>query len=300
MIYTVTLNPSIDYTADVGTAELGKTNRTKNEYIAPGGKGLNSSIILSRLGQKNIAFGFTAGFTGLELERIMKNHGTKCRFTKIENGLTRINVKFVADEVTEFNGSGISVSDFDIHKLCKNISRLKSGDWLVLSGSAPRGANPDIYKTLMSAAKDGVKIVLDTVGEPLKLALPQKPFLVKPNLDELCDFFETPIETDEQIVSYAKKLSKMGAKNVLVSLGEKGAILLSENGDTIKCDVPKGEMLNTVGAGDSMVAGFIHKFKINGDYNDALKFAVAAGSATAYSKWLAEKDLIEKLYTQIK
>lgn len=300
MVYTVTLNPSLDYTAEIGTKNFGKTNRTKNEYVVPGGKGLNTSIVLSRLKDSSVAFGFTAGFTGKELERLMKNYGTKCRFTNVKNGFTRINVKFVSDEVTEFNGSGIRATNDDILKLSKKIARLKSGDWLVLSGSAPRGANPDIYKTLMSAAKDGVKVILDTVDEPLRLALSQKPFLIKPNLDELCDFFETPIETDEQIVSYAKKLSKMGAKNVLVSLGEKGAILLTENGDTIKCDVPKGEMLNTVGAGDSMVAGFIHKFKINGDYNDALKFAVAAGSATAYSKWLAEKDLIEKLYTEIK
>ena len=299
MIYTVTLNPSLDYTADVGSAILGKTNRTKNEYIVPGGKGLNTSIILSRLGQKNIAFGFTAGFTGNELERIMKNHGTKCRFTKIENGLTRINVKFVADEVTEFNASGISVSEFDINKLIKNISRLSSGDWLVLSGSAPKGASNDIYKQLMSAVKPGVKVVLDTVDEPLRLALCQKPFLIKPNIDELSSFFGYEIKTDDEIVMYAKKFKDLGAKNVLVSLGEKGAILLTEFGEVLKCEVPKGNMMNTVGAGDSMVAGFIHKFMEKGDYNDALKFAVAAGSATAYSKWLAEKELIENLYSQM-
>ena len=300
MIYTVTLNPSLDYTAEIGTKNFGKTNRTQGEYIVPGGKGLNTSIVLSRLKDSSVAFGFTSGFTGKELERLMKNYGTKCRFTKVKNGFTRINVKFVSDEVTEFNGSGISVSDTDVKKICKNISRLKSGDWLVLSGSAPNGATEDIYKTLMKSAKDGVKIVLDTVGEPLKLALLQKPFLVKPNIDELCDFFGAEITTDEGIITYAKKLNEMGAKNVLVSLGEKGAILLTENEDIIKCDIPKGEMLNTVGAGDSMVAGFIHEFTKSNDYNLALKFAVAAGSATAYSKWLAEKELIETLYTEIR
>ena len=300
MIYTVTLNPSLDYTADANTMEKAKTNRTKNEYVVPGGKGLNTSIILSRLGRKNVAFGFTAGFTGAELERLMKSHGTKCRFTKVNQGFTRINVKLVADEVTEFNGSGISVASDDINKLCKNISRLSSGDWLVLSGSAPMGAESDIYKKLISCAKKGVKVVLDTADETLKMALTQKPFLIKPNIDELSCFFNTNIKTEEEVVHYAKQLNEMGAQNVLVSLGEKGAILLTETNEVLKCQVPKGEMLNTVGAGDSMVAGFIHKFIKKGNYNDALKFAVAAGSATAYSKWLAEKELIETIYTQIK
>lgn len=296
MVYTVTLNPSLDYNASVDTTNVGKTNRTYGEYIVPGGKGLNVSIILSRLGIESTAFGFCAGFTGEELKNLMAKQGCKSDFITVNNGFTRINVKLVANEVTEYNGSGITLTDANIDTLKNKIAKLSSVDILVLSGSIPKGIDEGVYATLCKSAKAGVKVVLDTTGEPLKQALPCNPFLVKPNIDELSEFFCADIEKPEDIVKHAKMLQNMGAQNVLVSLGEKGAVLVTATGKEFYCDTPAGNFQNSVGAGDSMVAGFISEYSKTQNMGKALKFSVAAGSATAYSPWLAEKESILKLY----
>ncbi len=295
MIYTVTLNPSLDYVAFTDTFNYGKTNRTKNEYIVPGGKGLNVSILLSRLGEDTTATGFVGGFTGDELVRLLKNEGIKCDFSKVE-GNTRINVKLSGDDITEFNASGVSLDDNTINTLKEKLKTLKSGDWLCLSGSVPKGAENTIYRDLALCVPEGVKVVIDAVGEPLKSALTAKPFLIKPNMDELCDLFGVEIKTQADIILYAKKLQQMGAVNVLVSLGKDGALLLCESGDVYTQEAPSGKTVNTVAAGDSMIAGFIHRYIKTDNYADSLKYAVASGSATAFSKWIAEKELVEKLY----
>ncbi len=295
MIYTVTLNPSLDYNANTQTLDIGKTNRTTDEYIVPGGKGLNVSILLSRLGCQSTALGFSGGFTGKELERLLNTQGIKCDFSEVSD-TTRINIKLNSGEITEFNGSGISLDTEKINSLIIKIKSLKSGDWLCLSGSIPKGADDGIYKRLAEVAPQGVKVVIDAVGKPLKTALETKPFLIKPNADELCDLFNAQIKTIDDIIFYAKKLKVMGAQNVLVSLGGDGAVLLDSNGCTHLQKAPSGKALNTVAAGDSMVAGFIKQYSETHNFADALKFAVCAGSATAFSKWLAEKELVYELY----
>lgn len=298
MIYTVTLNPSLDYVAYTDTLDFGKTNRTKDEYIVPGGKGLNVSILLSRLGSDTAATGFIGGFTGNELKRLLMNEGISCDFTEVD-GNTRINVKLNSGEITEFNASGISLDTDKINALKEKLSALQQGDWLCLSGSIPKGADNTIYKNLASCVPSGVKVVIDAVGEPLKASLSARPFLIKPNLDELCELFSADIKAQDDIVLYTQKLQQMGARNVLVSLGKDGALLLDEDG-SIHCQgTPKGKTVNTVAAGDSMIAGFIHKYTETKDYADSLKFAVAAGSATAFSKWIAQKELVFKLYESI-
>lgn len=298
MIYTVTLNPSLDYVAYTDTLGFGKTNRTKDEYIVPGGKGLNVSILLSRLGTNTAATGFIGGFTGKELKRLLQGEGINCDFTEVD-GNTRINVKLNSGEITEFNASGISLNQDKINALKEKLSSLKQGDWLCLSGSIPKGASKDIYKNLALCVPEGVNVVVDAVGETLKASLTAKPFLIKPNLDELCELFNADIKTPDEIVYYTKKLQQMGAQNVLISLGKDGALLLDKNGDIHRQTAPKGKTVNTVAAGDSMIAGFIHKYIETKDYAVSLKFAVSAGSATAFSKWIAEKELILQLYNTL-
>ncbi len=298
MIYTLTLNPSLDYYAYPDSFNIGKTNRTRDEYILPGGKGLNVSVLLSRLGEETTALGIKGGFTGDELLRLLKEENINCDFWEAK-GNTRINVKLSDSEITEFNGSGVSLRGEDISTLKGKIERLNEGDWLCLSGSIPKGADNDIYLELALLAKQGVKVVVDAVGEPLKQSLKAKPFLIKPNLDELEDLFGVKISSVEEIVHYAKLLQEMGAENVLVSLGKEGALLLDMNGNTHFEAAPNGRVINTVAAGDSMIAGFIHRYKKTADFADSLKYSVAAGSATAFSKWLAEKELVEELYNKM-
>lgn len=295
MIYTVTLNPSLDYIAFSDTLLFGKTNRTHNEYVVPGGKGINVSILLSRLGANTTALGFSGGFTGKELQRLLSNENITCDFSEVSDN-TRINIKLSSGEITEFNASGISLNNDKINELTGKIKALKSGDWLCLSGSVPKGADSDIYKHLAHAAPQGVKIVVDAVGEPLISSLSEKPFLIKPNRDELCDLFGIEIHTTEDIIIYAKKLQEMGAQNVLVSLGGDGAILLDTAGETHIQKAPNGKPVNTVAAGDSMIAGFIFRYLDTENFSDSLKFATAAGSATAFSRWIAEKELVYELY----
>lgn len=301
MIYTVTLNPALDYTADATSFFPGKTNRTQNEYVVPGGKGLNVSIILERLGDKTTSLGFYSGFTGHELIRLMEEMNCKCDFSEVEKGFTRINVKLQTSRgITEFNGSGIAISAEDTEKLKTKISSLKEGDWLVLSGSVPKGMSTDIYKELAMAAPSGVKTVIDTSGIPLSSSLEARPFLIKPNTDEISELFKKPVETFEDISLYAVKLKEMGARNVMVSMDSRGAVLFTENGEIYTSLPPEGKVLNTVGAGDSSIAGFIHKYSESENMEESLKFAVSSGSATAYSPWLAEAKLIYELYQKMK
>ena len=297
MIYTVTLNPSLDYIAFTDTFYKGKTNRTRDEYIVPGGKGINISILLSRLTVPTTALGFAGGFTGKKLISLLENENINCDFLEIDAD-TRINVKLNSGEITEFNGSGATLTNRDIENLKAKIKTLQNGDWLCLSGSIPKGINADIYKQLALCVPQGVNIVVDTVGKPLIEALKAKPFLIKPNIDELCDIFECEISTDN-IEVYAKKLQDMGAQNVLISCGKDGAFLLDINGKTHFQQAPNGNAVNTVAAGDSMIAGFIKHYTETENYADSLKFAVACGSATAFSKWIAEKELIYKLYKSL-
>lgn len=298
MIYTVTLNPSLDYFAKTDSFNIGKTNRTRDEYILPGGKGLNVSVLLSRLGEETTALGFIGGFTGDELVRLLVKENINCDFGK-SSGNTRINVKLKGSDITEFNGSGVSLKNEDISALKNKISRLNEGDWLCLSGSIPKGCSADIYSLLASSVKSGVKVVVDASGEPLRAALSAKPFLIKPNIDELGDLFGAKISTREEIEHYAKALQEMGAQNVLVSLGKEGAMLLTREGNTCFEAAPKGTAVNTVGAGDSMIAGFIHRYIKTADFADSLKFSVAAGSATAFSLWIAEKTLVDEIYNKM-
>lgn len=298
MIYTVTLNPSLDYFAKTDSFNVGKTNRTRDEYILPGGKGLNVSVLLSRLGEDTTALGFIGGFTGAELVRLLEKENINCSFWQTD-GNTRINLKLKGSDITEFNGSGVSLKNEDISALKNKISRLNEGDWLCLSGSVPKGCSADIYSLLASSVKSGVKVVIDASGEPLRAALSAKPFLIKPNIDELGELFDVKISTRKEIEYYAKALQKMGARNVLVSLGKEGAMLLTREGNTNFEAAPKGTAVNTVGAGDSMIAGFIHRYIKTADFADSLKFSVAAGSATAFSQWIAEKELVEELYEKM-
>lgn len=298
MIYTLTLNPSLDYVVCPDSFNIGKTNRTKNEYIVPGGKGLNVSVVLSRLGEETTALGFAGGFTGDELLRLLEKENINCFFRKVD-GNTRINIKLNQNEITEFNASGITLEKENISAVKETLSTLLDGDWLCLSGSIPKGADKDIYSEFALSVKNGVKVVVDAVGEVLKSSLSAKPFLIKPNIDELRELFGVKISTKEEIESCAKKLQEMGAQNVLVSLGPDGAMLVDMNGNTHFCSAPKGKAVNTVGAGDSMVAGFIHRYQKTRDFADSLRFSVASGSATAFSDRLAEKALIEELYNKM-
>ncbi len=300
MIYTVTLNPSLDYTADAESFNFGKTNRVKNEYFVVGGKGINVSILLKRLGLESTSLGYVAGFTGNELKRQLESIGCKTDFISIPQGFTRINMKMVMDnKVTEFNSGGHKLTEEYIEKLISRISDIEPHDTLILSGSIPSGVKEDIYKRLIKAAPDGVTVILDTNGKALVSALDCRPFLIKPNRDELSEIFSKSLESLEDITYYAKKLQEMGARNVLVSMDSQGAMLLTERCEVHFCEAPKGEVINTVGAGDSMVAGFIYEYANSGDFLESLKFAVSSGSATAYSKWLAEKKLILKIYENI-
>ena len=310
MYYTVTLNPALDYHAETDTFLFAGTNRTRNEYFVPGGKGINVAVILSRLGEEAEAIAFSAGFTGRELKRLTEEHRVRCDFIEAGEGFTRVNVKLKSGEVTEFNGSGIMLSEKDIRELETRLSALQAEDTLILSGSIPKGGDPGLYKRLGEASGAGT-LVVDAVGEVLLSALPLRPFLVKPNTDELIELIrlmrEDSEDQDDQpdlsaVIRAARLLQKKGARNVLVSMGADGALLLSEDGSVFQAVPPGGRMIDTVGAGDSMIAGFLHGIRRYSGYGTALSYAVAAGSATAYSEWLAERELVEALYekTEVK
>ena len=293
MIYTLTLNPSLDYLLEVPEIRIGETNRSTYESLHFGGKGINVSYVLKQLGNESICLGFTAGFTGKELEDELDKEGLKHDFVFVGSGNTRINVKLNSGVITEVNASGPAISEGDVDALFEKLSVFSENDTLVLAGSTPKG-HDDIYKRIMEKlSKTGVRFVIDTSGKKLVDALKYKPFLIKPNKAELEEIEGAHLETDKEIVAAAKKLKSLGAINVLVSMGENGALLLDENDKIHKAQPIKITPVSTVGAGDSMVAGFLSG--VENGYEYALKLANICGAATAMSEILADKEQIEKL-----
>ena len=297
MIYTVTFNPSLDYIVSVNDFQLGLTNRTDSELILPGGKGINVSTILMNLGIDSTAFGFAAGFTGEEIIREVEAMGIRSDFIKIDSGISRINLKLKNIDGTEINGSGPEISEEKIEELLRKLDILGEGDILVLAGSIPASMPADMYSTIMERLQHkNVTFIVDATKDLLINVLKFKPFLIKPNNHELGEIFGKVLESEADIVEYAKKLQEMGAVNVLISMAGDGAILVTEDGTVSSKKPPKGTVVNSVGAGDSMVAGFLAGWLNTGDYEKALELGTAAGSATAFVSWLATREEItEKL-----
>ena len=297
MIYTVTFNPSLDYIVSIDDFQLGKTNRTTKELMLPGGKGLNVSAVLQNLGIENTALGFTAGFVGEELKCLAKETGYHCDFIDVKNGTSRINVKLKDFDGTEINGMGPVIDEEALAVFYEKLEKLEDGDTLVLAGSIPTSMPKSIYSEILKMfAGKGIRFVVDATGELLKNVLPYQPFLVKPNNHELGELFGVTLKTKEAVVPYAKKLQEMGAVNVMVSMAGEGAVLVDEKGGVHLLDAPKGTLVNAVGAGDSMVAGFLAGWEEKEDYVHAFRMAVAAGSASAFSELLATREEIEILY----
>ncbi len=297
MIYTVTFNPSLDYVVQVEHFQGDAVNRTSEEHVYPGGKGNNVAVIASNLGMKSRALGFKAGFTGAAMEQMLQEFGCDTDFIALEEGVTRINVKVKSDDEFEINGQGPRIPDEKIRQLYEKLDALESGDVLVLSGSIPNTLPDDMYERIMERlAGTDVRISVDATKDLLMNVLKYHPFLIKPNNHELGDMFRVTLESDDEIAEYARKLQEMGARNVLVSMAGDGAILVTEDGSVLKQLPPAGEVVNSVGAGDSMVAGFLAGYLKTGSYEEALKLGTAAGSATAFTSWLADSEAIDKLY----
>ena len=300
MIYTVTFNPALDYILELDKLEIGKIQKSKTELILPGGKGINVSTVLTNLEIDNIALGYKAGFVGAELERLLRNMKVKTDFIDLEEGNSRINVKISGEEETEINTNGPQISENKILELLEKLKTLNENDYLVLSGSIPSSIKDDIYEKICSIVKkQNVKIVVDATKNLLVQALKYNPFLIKPNNEELGEIFGVEIHTKEDAYVYGKKLKEMGAQNVLVSMGKIGAALIDEAGQEYFIKSPEGKRVNTVGSGDSMVAGFIAGFLKYNNYNDALRMGVSAGSASALSKYLATKEEVYNLFNNI-
>lgn len=297
MIYTVTFNPALDYVVQVDHFTLGTVNRTTKEHVYYGGKGINVSAILANLGYDNTALGFVAGFTGEELERGVKSLGFHSEFIHVKEGMTRINVKLKSDEETELNGMGPEITSGDTEALLARLDKLAEGDVLILSGSIPASFEDTIYETIMKKLDSrGVLIVVDATRDLLLNVLEYHPFLIKPNNHELGEMFGVVLHSEDEVVHHAGKLQERGARNVLVSMAGDGAILLTEDGQVMKRKPPKGTVKNSVGAGDSMVAGFVAGYLRSKNYKEALRLGTAAGSASAFSLGLATKEAIMELY----
>ena len=295
MVYTVTFNPAIDYVIRTGEMRLGATNRSEGEEMYFGGKGINVSIVLRELGIDSKAFGFTAGFTGESIENGLTDMGIDTDFVRLEKGNSRINVKIKSKEETELNGQGPDIGDKAIAALFEKLDRLVDGDSLILAGSIPASLPSDIYERILERLSGkNINVVVDATKDLLLNVLKYKPFLIKPNNHELGEMFGMELKTDEDIEKYARRLQDMGAVNVLISMAGDGAMLIDEFGKTHRCGVCKGTVRNSVGAGDSMVAGFLAG-SLNGDYEYALKLGTAAGGATAFSDGLATNDKISEL-----
>ena len=300
MIYTVTFNPSLDYIASCDDFILGQTNRTTKEIIYPGGKGINVSIVLRNLGLDTTALGFLAGFTGDEIKRLIIKEGIKNEMIEVNNGFSRINIKLRSSQESELNGMGPSIDEQSIKKLYQKLDNLTSDDILVLAGSIPSCLPSNIYSDICNYLKDkNMKIVVDATKDLLLNVIPYKPFLIKPNNHELGELFKVELNTREEVVPYAKKLQELGARNVLISLAGEGAVLVDENGEVHSSKAPKGKVINSVGAGDSMVAGFLYGYKTFNNYNEAFKYGVCTGSASAFSEQLAKLDEVIDLYKNL-
>jgi len=301
MIYTVTFNPSLDYIVRLDNFTAGAINRVNYEQVLAGGKGINVSIVLKNMGHDNSALGFVAGFTGEEIKRQLKEFGVKSDFVQLDEGFSRINVKAKASTETEINGQGPDISEAKQAELFAQLDKLVEGDTLVLAGSIPKTLPDDIYQRIMARLDGkGIRIVVDAEKNLLLNVLQYHPFLIKPNNHELGDMFGVKLTTDEEIITYAKKLQEKGAQNVLISMAGDGAILLTAEGKSFKCPAPKGKLINSVGAGDSMVAGFITGYmESDGDFETAFHWGVATGSASAFSENLATRPEVEALLKTI-
>lgn len=297
MIYTVTFNPSLDYIVSVEEFRLGLTNRTSSELILPGGKGINVSTVLGNLGFVSTALGFVAGFTGEEICREVERAGIQSDFIQIEEGTSRINVKLRSIEGTEINGQGPDISEEKVQLLMEKLEMLKSGDVLVLAGSIPASMPDDIYSRIMEKLEGrGVRIAVDATKDLLLNVLEYHPFLIKPNNHELGELFKVELKTREEVVPYGRMLQDKGARNVLISMAGEGAVLITEDGQVLTSPAPQGKLVNGVGAGDSMVAGFLAGWLEKQDYSHAFYMGVAAGSASAFSEYLATREEIETIY----
>lgn len=300
MICTVTFNPSLDYIVSVNDFQLGMTNRTDTEKILPGGKGINVSIVLKNLGLENTALGFAAGFTGDEIRKRVESTGIKANFIPIEEGISRINLKLQNIEGTEINGQGPTISKEKIEQLYEMLEHLQEGDVLVLAGSIPASMPNDIYRDILKRLdQKGILTAVDATKDLLVNVLEYHPFLVKPNNHELGEIFGVTLKTREAVIPYAKRMQQMGAANVLVSMAGEGAVLAAADGKVYLAEAPKGTLVNGVGAGDSMVAGFLAGWLEKQSYKHAFHMGIAAGSASAFSEYLATKDQVEQVYRQV-
>jgi len=299
MIYTLTFSPAVDYVVDVDDLKIGAINRTKNEIFMPGGKGINVSIVLSNLGMKSKALGFVGGFSGEFIKDELKKKNIETDFVDVD-GITRINMKIRSSEESAINGMGPILNKEDINKLVDKLKSLNKEDYLIISGKIPASvSNAQFEKILSVASENGAKIVVDTEGEMLLTSLKYNPFIIKPNKEELEGLFNVTINRDLDIEDYAKKLLDRGAKNAIVSLGSDGAIFVNKD-SVYKSSALKGDAKNTVGAGDSLLAGFIYEYITSQDMQKALKFAIAAGSATAFLDGLATKEDIYNCFNNMR
>lgn len=300
MVYTVTFNPAVDYVVKTEKLRSGEVNRARSEEIFFGGKGVNVSLMLNNLSVKSKALGFIAGFTGKAIEQALKDEGVETDFIELKKGFSRINVKIKSDNETELNGQGPEINAQDIEKLFEKLESVADGDTLVLAGSVPDTMPKDIYEQILKRLSGrNIRFVVDASGKLLVNVLKYKPFLIKPNNFELGEIFSKEFTDDKEITDAAGELRKMGAQNVLVSMAGSGAILVDDSGKTHKIGVPKGTVVNSVGAGDSMVAGFLAGFIKKGDYDFALKLGTAAGSATAFSAGIADRETVDEVFRNI-
>lgn len=300
MIYTVTFNPSLDYIVTVEDFKLGLTNRTSSEQMLPGGKGINVSTVLKNLGVESTALGFIAGFTGEEIVRRVEAMGMKSDFIRVKEGISRINVKLASIDGTEINGSGPSIKPEEAEELMKKLDVLGEGDILVLAGSIPGSMPDDTYRRVLARLEGrNVMAVVDATRDLLVNVLEYRPFLVKPNNHELGEIFGTELRDRASVIPYAKKMQEMGAQNVLVSMAGEGAVLAAADGSVYEAPAPKGRLINGVGAGDSMVAGFLAGWMDRQDYRYAFHMGISAGSASAFSEFLATKEEVEAVYRQV-
>lgn len=300
MVYTVTFNPSLDYIISLHGFQMGMTNRTMEEQMLPGGKGINVSTVLQNLGVENTALGFTAGFTGQEIERMVKEIGFQCDFIRTKTGFSRINVKLKDYDGTEINGMGPVIQKEETEGLMEKLKRLQKGDVLVLAGSIPESLPDSVYRNILEELQGkGILFVVDATKDLLLNVLEYQPFLIKPNNHELGEIFDVELKTRESVIPYAEKLQEKGARNVLVSMAGEGAVLTAENGEVYMLPAPKGMLVNAVGAGDSMVAGFIAGWLESQSYSHAFRMGIAAGSASAFSRLLATREEIQRIYRQL-
>ncbi len=300
MVYTVTFNPSLDYIVTVDDFKLGLTNRTTSELMLPGGKGINVSIVLSNLGIDNSAIYYSAGFVGEEITRRVQESGINAEEIKLSEGCSRINLKLKSIDGTEINGMGPDISEEAIQKLYEKLDKIQEGDTLVLAGSIPSTMPETIYSDIMDRLQGrGIRIVVDATKDLLMNVLKYKPFLIKPNNHELGEIFGVTLETRESVVPYAKKLLEMGAENVIVSMAGEGAVFVASDGQVYMREAPKGKLVNGVGAGDSMVAGFIAGYLKEGELLHAFKMGLSTGSASAFSEYLATEEEVMKVYATV-